>query len=175
MCWSTQLSWSAHDNNNNNNNNNNGLNVYSTFLDTQRPFTWGWGPHLPPPMCCTHLGDAPQPIGARTLTTHQLEVKSEGINESANYTGGWLGGPIEWAWLGSFSPRSPGNPLLIVISAGTFRDLLWTKWVRSSALRLLRMTWAPTRLVACDGSHARKKPLYPTLSCWYLLVKQRPL
>ena len=31
-------------------------------------------------------GDARQPICARTLTTHQLEVEGEGINESANYT-----------------------------------------------------------------------------------------
>ena len=35
--------------------------------------------------------------------THQLEVESEGISESANYTGWWLVGQIEWAWLGSFS------------------------------------------------------------------------
>ena len=38
-------------------------------------------------MCSTHLGDAQQPIGTRTLATHQLEVESEGINESAYYTG----------------------------------------------------------------------------------------
>ena len=53
--------------------------------------------------CSTHLGDAQQPIGARTLTTHQLEVESEEIKESANYTGGRWGGQIEWAWLGSFN------------------------------------------------------------------------
>ena len=28
-------------------------------------------------------------------TTHQLEVESEGMNESANYPGGLLGGQIE--------------------------------------------------------------------------------
>ena len=35
------------------------------------------------------MGDARQPFGARTLTTHQLEVESEGITESANHTGGF--------------------------------------------------------------------------------------
>ena len=49
------------------------------------------------------------PIGARKLTTHQLEVESEGIKESDNYTGGLLGGPIEWAWLGSLSSFSPDD------------------------------------------------------------------
>ena len=54
-------------------------------------------------MCSTHLGDARRPIGARKLTEYQLEVESEGMNESAKYTGGRLGGQIERAWLGSFS------------------------------------------------------------------------
>ena len=54
--------------------------IYSAFLDTQRRFTVEGGPHSPPPMCSTHLGVARQPISTRTLTTHQLEVESEGIN-----------------------------------------------------------------------------------------------
>ena len=41
------------------------------------------------------------------LTTHQLEVESEGRKESVNYTGGLLGGQIELAWLGQDTGETP--------------------------------------------------------------------
>ena len=44
---------------------------------------------------------------ARTLTTYLLEVESEGINESDNYTGGCLGGLNEPGW--AVLARTPGD------------------------------------------------------------------
>ena len=61
-----------------------------------------------------------QVICAGTLNTHQPEVESEGINESANYTRGWSGGQIEWAGLGSFSQDTGETPPLCDKCPGIF-------------------------------------------------------
>ena len=65
------------------------------FSSHPKRFPVKGGPHQPPPVCSPHLGDARQPIGGRTLTTHQLEAESEGVNESANHTGGLIRGQSE--------------------------------------------------------------------------------
>ena len=57
-------------------NNNNWLNWYSAFLGTHRRFTVKGGTSLTTisDVCSTYLGDARQPICARTLNTHLLAV-----------------------------------------------------------------------------------------------------